>query len=138
MSVFHNVCEDARAIQVSYLGKITSGTILKFFDQFESCLQRHPGFCEVVDLTAVERVSISSSDLACLFSLIHCVYLRNCPNKEIAFVVTDHSVKSKTQHFVDFMAERRNAPRARIHENHHDAVMALNIPSEKRHQLFRH
>lgn len=136
MSVHYTVCENARTIQVWYSDKITLGTVLRFFDQFETCLQRHPGFCEIVDLTRVEQVSITPSDLARLISLIHCVYLRNFPNKAIGFVVTDHFVKSKAQYFVDFMAECRNGPRVRIHENRHDAIRALNIPSEECHHLF--
>lgn len=137
MSVFHRVHSDARTIHVSYTGEVTSKSILTFFDQFEMCLHRFPNFCELVDLTAVERVSITSRDLMCLFSLIHGIYLRSSPDKSIAFVAHDQTVMPRAQGFVDYLAKQSRGPSACLFDNRSAAVMALEIPTDKRH-LFHH
>ncbi len=138
MPVFHQVHSDARVIHVRYFGELTTAAVLQFWDRYECVLEQNPGFCEVVDLTAVDRVLISQDELRSLIELIHGIYLRNAAYHDVTFVVREQNVESNVQWLADYFADQTVGPLVRILACRLSAANALNLAVEERFLLVRH
>lgn len=137
MPVHHTICYESGMIVVEYSGNITTEQVLRFLDTYEPNLQRHPSFKELIDLSEVSSVSISSSELVCLHALICGVYRRNPPSRELALVSQGRIGRGLAEDFLHF-AHQHSALVGHLCDDRHEALFVLEAAAKPKNCGYWH
>lgn len=110
MPIVYSIDSTTRSLRVRYSGAIVTGDVLRFFDGFEPRISQFSDFVEHVDFKRVTRVSISAGELHCLYCLLHGIYLRNAPRKDILVHAPTPAARGAVRGFAEFFSQQKVAP----------------------------
>ena len=130
MPIRYDVHEDAHLIHVVYSGNLATREVLEFLDRYEVCLRQYPNFAQLVDLSNLSRISISSSQVKCLMGLICGIYLRNLPMKGVVVVARGGIGKALAEDFVA-MATSQSAVPAHYCDTMGEALGRLRVATDR-------